>query len=75
MEITVCAADFSWLRLCGKAVFDGSREIKSKIIEAIPLVKNTYQTADNPIFEAFYIAEAKAVISDFTGNPPREFTL
>lgn len=39
-----------------------------------PIVKNNYQTPDNPIFEVFYLADAKAVIADFSGNPPREFT-
>ncbi len=75
IELTVSAADFSWLRLSGKAVFDNSREIKSRIIESNPLVKSIYQSADNPIFETFYIDLATAVISDFSGNPPREYNL
>ena len=37
-----------------------------------PIVKGQYETADNPIFEVFYLAEAKAVLADFSGNPPRE---
>jgi uncharacterized pyridoxamine 5'-phosphate oxidase family protein len=75
IELTVSAADFSWLRLSGKAVFDGSREIKSKIIEASPLVKSIYQSADNPTFEAFFIDHAESVITDFSGNPPRKYKL
>ena len=38
-------------------------------------LQGQYQTADNPIFEVFYLANAKAVISDFSGNPPKEYTL
>ena len=41
---------------------------------ANPIVKSQYQTADNPIFEVFYLADAEAVIADFSGNPPRTYT-
>jgi uncharacterized pyridoxamine 5'-phosphate oxidase family protein len=75
IEITVSAPDFSWLRLSGKAVFDGSQVIKSQIIEANPLVKSIYQAADNPVFEIFYIDQATAVIADFSGNPPRVYNM
>ena len=30
-----------------------------------PIVKGQYQTADNPIFEVFYLKDAHAVIADF----------
>jgi uncharacterized pyridoxamine 5'-phosphate oxidase family protein len=73
IEITVSAPDLSWIRLSGKVVFDGDREIKSKIIDASPLVKSIYQSADNPVFEIFYIDQATAVIADFSGNPPAEY--
>ena len=31
--------------------------------------------ATNPIFEVFYLKGAHAVIADFSGNPPKEYTL
>ena len=37
-------------------------------------IRDSYETADNPTFEVFYLAEAKAVIADFSGNPPREYS-
>lgn len=40
-----------------------------------PIVKGQYQTADNPIFEVFYLKDAHAVIADFSGNPPKEYDL
>ncbi|MCE7700100.1 MAG: hypothetical protein K8E24_015170 [Methanobacterium paludis] len=49
-------------------------EIKKAIIESNELVKSQYQTADNPIFEIFHLEEAKAVITDFSGKPPAEYT-
>ena len=59
----------------GKAVFKNDMDIKEKVIEASPLVKNLYENASNPIFEVFYLDEAKAVIADFSGNPPKEYSL
>ena len=40
-----------------------------------PIVKSQYQTASNPIFVVFYLQDAKAVIADFSGNPPKQFEL
>ena len=41
--------------------------------QANPIVKGQYQTAENPIFEVFYLEEPHGVIADFSGNPPYEF--
>ena len=38
-----------------------------------PIVKGQYQTADNPIFEVFYLEDPHGIIADFSGNPPYEF--
>jgi len=40
-----------------------------------PIVQGQYETADNPIFEVFYLVDAHAVIADFSGNPPQEYSL
>ena len=56
----------------GKAVFEDNREVKEACMEN-PIVKGQYETADNLIFEVFYLAEAKKVLADF-GNPPRTYT-
>ena len=66
---------FKWIRLNGKAVFKNDMDVKEKVIEASPLVKSLYQSATNPIFEVFYLDEAKATIADFSGNPPTEYSL
>ncbi len=42
---------------------------------ANPIVKSQYGTADNPIFEVFYLEKAMAVIADFSGNPAQHYTL
>ncbi|MBD7910591.1 pyridoxamine 5'-phosphate oxidase family protein [Clostridium cibarium] len=75
VEVTVASPKFAWIRLNGKVVFSKDLEIKKKVIESSGLVKKLYQTAENPIFEIFYLDGAKAVISDFSGNPPKEYNL
>lgn len=74
VEISVSSPAFAWIRLSGKAVFQNDMAVKEACM-GNNIVRGQYQTADNPIFEVFYLAEAKAVIADFSGNPPREYTL
>lgn len=68
------APAYAWIRLSGKAVFADDRAVKEGCMEN-PIVKGQYQSADNPIFVVFYLEGAKAVLADFSGNPPREYTL
>lgn len=74
VEICVSSPAYAWIRLNGKAVFENNMAAKEMCI-ANPIVKGQYQTADNPILEVFYLADARAVIADFSGNPPREYNL
>lgn len=74
IEVSVASADYAWIRLSGRAVFENNRAVKEGCMNN-PIVKGQYQSADNPIFEVFYLEDAKAVIADFSGNPPKEYTL
>jgi len=74
VEISVSSPEFAWLRLNGKAVFENNSSVKESCLNN-PIVKQQYQTADNPIFEVFYLADGKAIIADFSGNPPFECTI
>ncbi len=74
VEISVSSPAYAWIRLSGKAVFVNNMAAKEMCI-ANPIVKGQYQTADNPIFEVFYLEDAHAVIADFSGNPPQEYSL
>ena len=74
IEVCVSNADFAWIRLNGKAVFENNLAVKQACLN-IPIVKQQYQTADNPIFEVFYLTAGKATIADFSGNPPKQFDL
>lgn len=74
IELTISSPEYVWIRLCGKTVFKNNRDIKEGCMN-IPIVKGQYHTADNPIFEVFYLEDAKAVIYDMSGNPPKEYIL
>ncbi len=72
IEISVSSPDYAWIRLHGKAVFENNMAAKEMCI-ANPIVKSQYQTAENPIFEVFYLENPHGVIADFSGNPPYQF--
>ena len=74
IELSVSSPEFAWIRLCGKAVFENDMEVKQGCMEN-PIVKGQYGSADNPIFEVFYLSEAEAVIADFSGDPPKTYKL
>lgn len=71
IELCVSNANFTWLRISARAVFENNCKAKETCLK-IPIVKQQYQSADNPIFEVFYLTEGKAVITDLSGNPPQE---
>lgn len=75
VEVCVSSPKFEWMRLNGKVSFSNDIAIKEKVLNSSPLVKSLYKTADNPIFEIFYLDDANAVIADFSGNAPKEFNL
>ena len=72
VQLSVSSPSFAWIRLDGKAVFENDREVKETCMKN-PIVKSQYGTADNPIFVVFFLENAHAVISDFSGRPPREY--
>lgn len=71
IAVSVSNEKYEYLRLTGDAVFENNMEVKEKCMEN-PIVKGQYEVAINPIFEVFYVANAKATIADFSGNPPYE---
>ena len=73
IEFSSFREDYTWIRLSGKAVFENNMHVKEECIK-IPSVGGIYKEATNPIFEVFYLADAKAVINDFSGNPAREYS-
>ena len=72
VEVSVSSPSYAWIRLHGKAVFENNMAVKEGCMNN-PIVKGQYQTANNPIFEVFYLEEPHGVIADFSGNLPYEF--
>ena len=72
IEISVSSPSYAWIRLHGTAVFENNMAVKEVRMQN-PIVKGQYQTADNPIFEVFYLDNSHGVIADFSGNPQYEF--
>ncbi len=56
-----------WIRLTGKAVFDGRKEAKAAMLEENPRLKNMYGV-DDGLFEVFYLESAAANILSFAGR-------
>ena len=74
IEITVSSPAYAWIRLNGEAVFEDNLAAKEMSLQN-PIVEGQYGEASNPIFKVFYLKNAHAVIADFSGNPPKEYTL
>lgn len=72
VEVSVSSPEYAWIRLAGKAVFENNMAVKEGCMNNL-IVKGQYQTADNPIFEVFYLEDLRGVIADFSGNLPYEF--
>lgn len=72
IEVSISSPNYAWMRLNGKVVFENNMEVKEECMNN-PIVKGQYNSANNPIFEVFYLENAHAVIADFSGNPPKEY--
>jgi uncharacterized pyridoxamine 5'-phosphate oxidase family protein len=74
VEFSCANREFNtWLRLSGRIIFTKDKKIKEKIFELMPMIKNLYQSPDNPIFEVFYLDHGSATISSFTSPEPQKF--
>lgn len=73
IEFTSSSQAYITVRVRGEVIFSKDLEMKKEILEHNPMVKNIYQTPDNPVFEIFFLAHGKAVLFDFSGQPPKDF--
>lgn len=72
VEYAVTASDMTMLRMSGEAVFTEDMDKKEKALNSSKMVKLLYKSSNNPVFKVFYIEHGTAVISDFSGHPPRK---
>jgi uncharacterized pyridoxamine 5'-phosphate oxidase family protein len=72
VEMSAMGTDGTWLRLCGKAVFDESREAKAQaFVESAMLLQIYPKGADEEIFITFSLKDAEATLYSFTGAPQK----
>lgn len=74
VELSISDPSYAWIRLNGRVIFENNMAVKEGCMQN-PIVKGQYDSPDNPIFEVFYLKDAKAVIADFSGEPPKPFSL
>lgn len=73
IEFTKTSEDMRWLRISGEITFDGDITSKEKCFEKYPMLKDIYQTPDNPAFTVFYLEHGTASIDSFTPDPRKTF--
>ena len=73
VEFTATSSQFGWVRLRGEIKFCIDLKIKEKVLKTVPMVESMYKTADNPIFEVFFIEHGTAIMADFSGKPSKNF--
>jgi uncharacterized pyridoxamine 5'-phosphate oxidase family protein len=69
VEISAMLGEDRWIRLSGKAVFDGNAAAKKRAFDTYENFKVMYQSPDNPIFEVFYLEKPSATLYSFTAEP------
>ena len=67
MEICACMGA-SWLRIQAELVEDNNREVKVKMLDKMPSLKEMYSPDDDNT-QMFYLKDATATFSSFTAEP------
>ena len=67
-NIAICAfiaETMQWMRISGKVKFTDEIEAKRKILETMPMLKEMYESENNPVLACFYIDEGEAGFYSF----------
>lgn len=65
VEFCSNSIDYVHLRLTGRIEFCDNLEIKKRIFDEHPMLKNLYQTHENPILETFYLEHGTAALNSY----------
>ena len=68
VEICACKSNGTWLRLSAEAEEDDSHDLKVKMLDKMPVLKNMY-SADDDSMVMYRIKNASAAIFSFTAEP------
>ena len=55
IEFCSCSTEYISARLSGKIEFCNDMKIKERVLDERPILKEIYQSADNPLLESFYV--------------------
>ena len=70
----ICAfKDGTWIRISGELVEDETREIKTLMLEKMPMLRNMYNEDDGNM-QMLYFKNAEVVFASFTA-PPEKFNI
>lgn len=63
---------YATAKISGEIKFTDDINIKQMVMDNSPSVKEGYKTADNPIYEVFYLEHGQAVFSDLLSGKESE---
>lgn len=70
----ICAfKDGKWIRITGELVEDDTREVKTLMLEKMPILRHMYNEDDGNM-QMLYFKKAKVVFTSF-GSVPEEFEI
>ena len=67
-QICACKNDGTWIRVSAELVPDNRREIKEKMLEKMPVLKNMYSAEDDSM-QMYWLKDGEAFICSFTAAP------
>ncbi|MDP4108588.1 MAG: pyridoxamine 5'-phosphate oxidase family protein [Bacillota bacterium] len=68
IEICGMTPEFEWIRVEAEAVLDDNREVRAKMLEDNPELKDMY-TPDDGNMVVLYLKDAKATFESYTEKP------
>lgn len=72
IEFLVMNDKYVTVKLSGEIKFTDDINVKQMVMDNSPSVKQGYKTADNPIYEVFYLEHGQAVFSDLLSGKESE---
>ena len=70
----ICAfKDGTWIRIAGELIEDNSREVKTLMLDKMPILRNMYNEDDGNM-QMLYFKNAEVIFASFTA-PPEKFKI
>lgn len=69
IEFTRTDEQMRWVRIGGGITFDEGIECREKCFANYPMLKDIYQTPDNPLIKVFYLEHGTASFNSLTDAP------